>query len=272
MGTLPVNKADTYSDITTEGLSTNETHSLSQSVDGLDASAKKLFAEEVSNVEINNFNKGFLDRYSSKQVRGAEEFNRAEYVKEKIKLEGMSELVESEVRNLMAGLCAKETFFDAARVSSAQAKGVWQITPETWKHFGGIPGKETSLVAQTEVAGRILSDYYRQLNERIETDSLDKIRKNFASEDAFQVDFIVPALINAYHTGINRMIKVIEEFAKSTPVTDIPTGKDAFVAVSNFGQANITGYGQQSGSYTGKVYAYADEMIDLHEDKKSEIN
>ena len=85
MGTLPVNKADTYSDITTEGLSTNETHSLSQSVDGLDASAKKLFAEEVSNVEINNFNKGFLDRYSSKQVRGAEEFNRAEYVKEKIK-------------------------------------------------------------------------------------------------------------------------------------------------------------------------------------------
>jgi hypothetical protein len=217
--------------------------------------------------------------YANKPVVGAEDYTRAQYVAEAIQFtpwneetgEGVPPAVEAELRRLLPGLCAQESRYDASRVSKAGAMGILQIMPNNWERYGGKPGEETSLVAQVEVAGKLLSDMYRQLHDRLGDEVVAELQGHFPSEEAFQTDFLVPVLINSYNAGDGRLAEAVVSYLHDTMPDDRPEGKDLFTAIGTYA------FEQQSGLLRGfkkhsKNYPYQVEALTYHFDINNEDN
>jgi hypothetical protein len=213
--------------------------------------------------------------YADRSVVGAEEYTRSQYVAEQIKFtawneetrEGVPPVVEAELRRLLPGLCAQESRYDASRVSSAGAMGILQIMPDNWKKYDGQPGQEISLMAQVEVAGRLLSDMYRQLQDRLGNDVISELKGHFSSEEAFQKDLMVPVLINSYNAGDGRLAEAIVSYLHDTMPDDRPAGKDLFTDIGAYAYDNqsglLEGYKEHS-----KNYPYQVEALAYHFDTK----
>ncbi len=208
--------------------------------------------------------------YANKPVVGAENYTREEYVREAIVFKEWNEetrtgvplVVQDELRDVLHGLCAQESRFNASKESSAGAKGILQIMPNIWKYYGGLPGEETSLVKQVEIAGLFISDIYKQLNHRLGEETLEKLRAQFVDEDSFQLDFMVPLVINSYQTGDGRMAEAVQLYLDKTTLDKTTQGKELFVAITDFANNSeegkyLKGYGDDSEDYTKKVWAFA---------------
>jgi hypothetical protein len=188
--------------------------------------------------------------YARKPVVGAEDFTRADYVAEEIKFrewnpetgEGVPPELEEELRKFLPALCFVESRFDADRESSVNAKGIFQIMPEIWEKYGGEPGAEKSLKAQVEVAGQILSDMYQQLQNRMGEAVMSELREQFPSEQAFQKDFMLLALLNSYNAGDGTVAEAIMRYLADTDPADRPRGRDLYAAVSDYAHLKDDGY------------------------------
>jgi hypothetical protein len=210
--------------------------------------------------------------YANKPVVGEEHLSRAEYVSQAMQFEpwneetgeGLPPELEAELRNILPGLCAQESRFNADSESYAGAKGILQIMPEIWEKYGGQPGKEKSLVAQVKVAGELLSDMYRQINHRLGDEVLAELRSHFPSEQAFQVQFMLPALLNSYNAGDGIVSSVIVRYIQDTNPEDRPSGRDLYAAVGDYGRLNDDGYlkyyKDHSHSYPYQVIALAEKI------------
>jgi len=207
--------------------------------------------------------------YADRRVVGAEDYTRSEYVAEQIKFtkwneetgEGVPPVVEAELRRLLPGLCAQESRYDASRVSRSGARGILQIMPNNWKAYGGKLGEETSLVAQVEVAGRLFSDMYRQIQARLGDDVLSELKGHFSTEEAFQRDLMVPVLVNSYNAGDGRLADAVISYLHDTMPNDRPAGKDLFTKISDYAYKNQTGklegFSDHSMNYPYQVEAFA---------------
>jgi hypothetical protein len=123
-----------------------------------------------------------------------------------------------------------------------KAKGIFQIMPKIWERYGGEPGAEKSLKAQVEVAGKLLSDMYRQLQDRMGEATMTELREHFPSERAFQKEFMLLALLNSYNAGDGTVAEAITRYLADTDPADRPQGKDLYAAISDYAHLKDDGY------------------------------
>lgn len=215
--------------------------------------------------------------FAKKKVIGAEQYNRAQYVKELVKFrDDVPDCVQNEFKRLLPGLCAQESKFNAGVKSEAVAIGVMQIIPGTWNKYGGDGEGSMSLSKQLEVAGNLMSGMYTKVQDLIGEDTLNIFREKFNTEEDFQKDFLCPVTINSYNAGEARVADAVNHFAKNFSREQIPSGKDLYLAVADHASKSnesdlLRGYKRHSREYVTKVYANADvleEMGLLNEEEK----
>lgn len=186
---------------------------------------------------------------------------------------GVPPIVQQELKKIILGLCAQESKFDNDAISNKGAKGIMQIVPDTWIKYGGKPGGVRPLSEQVEIAGKLFSDIYKEINHHIGDESLRRLRSRYSNEASFERDLIVPLMINSYNTGSSRMAEAVKLYLANTPSKKIPTGKDLYVAIADYAKSSkkgvyLAGYGEQSREYVPKIYAQA-EIFNTNElDKK----
>lgn len=228
---------------------------------------------EEYRAQINPIDIESAEEFASKKVVGASEFNRKQYVQQEIKFTdwdeetgtGVPPVVQAELRRLMPGLSAKESGFNAALTSKAGAKGILQFMPETWAHYGGKPEEQKSLKRQVEIAGKFISDLYKQLNHHLGEEVLGVLRAQASDDESFQRDIMVPLVVNAYNVGAKRMAEAVQLYLERTPLESVPEGKDLYLAIAEFAKNSkegryLAGYQEQSFEYVLKIYALAEAL------------
>lgn len=243
------------------------------------AGEEDLFQIEIENykAEISALDLELADEYASKPVLGAEEYDRKSYIQEQVTFaawnpetgKGVPQVIQDELRRMLPGLCLKESRFKADAVSKAGAKGIFQIMPTVWKHYGGQPGEEVSLKKQVAVVGEYISDLYKQLNHHLGRETMGFLQAHYPDDESFQRDLLVPLLINSYNVGTSRMAEAVNLYLEQTSLEDMPKGKDLFIAIANFAEMSNDGkyldrYNVESREYVPKVYA----LLEAFEQKK----
>jgi len=250
-------------------IDTRQTEELSDRISMPDRFDKEvqMYAEAIDDSDLKK-TKEFADR----PVVGAEEMTREEYVGEAILFQewneedgsGVPSIVQEELRRILPGLCAQESRFNADSVSGANAMSIFQILPENWERYGGRPGMEKSLVAQVEVAGRLLSDFYKQLNDRIGEHNLNILKSSAGSEDKFYREVMVSLLVNSYNVGVGRMVNAVNHYLENTKADELPEGRYLYLAIAdsafNANEGNLKEYREHSRQYVSKVHAFADKL------------
>ena len=223
--------------------------------------------EKITDSDVDNTMK-----FAQKAVVGAEEFTRADYVAQEIKFTewdpeagtGVPPELEEELRKFLPALCFVESRFDADRESSVKAKGIFQIMPEIWKAYGGVEGEEKSLKAQVEVVGKLLSNMYKQLHDRLGSEVIQELKNHFPSERAFQKDFMLLALLNSYNAGDGTVAEAIARYLEDTDPADRPAGKDLYAAISDYAHLKDDGYlkyyKDHSRNYPYQIMAAAEKL------------
>ena len=187
--------------------------------------------------------------------------------------------VQERFRELAPGLIAHESRWRDDVVSPVGAKGAYQIMSAEWKRVTGDEEVSTSFVRQTEVWGEVISDMYDSVQDRIGEQKLDALRSKFPSEEAFQVELIVPLTINAYNAGPARVAEVVQKYLDSVQMDDMPEGKDLFLAIATFGELAkdethagkyLDGYSTEAKEYVSEVIATADAQKEFREKKGRE--
>ena len=136
------------------------------------------------------------------------------------------------------------------------------------------------LIKQVEAIGKHCDNIYRELMSDGVEDLLEScIRPLFANQDAYERDFLVPCMINAYNPGAGTMRRAIKEFLKVTDPSDIlerydnHVGKDVFFELSQFAEASDIGllasYGPESAAYVPYIYALRDVFV--HEERTDRV-
>ncbi len=234
----------------------------------------------IARNEITDY-KGIIEYFAKKKVRGAEESNRLQFVRNEMQFDGpLPAVVESELRRLMPGLCSQESKFNNGLSSPAEAKGIFQFIPATWESYKKkveeekrIDPKECekdikSFQLQTTIAGMFFSDLYKQVRANIGAEGMRFLERFFGDEEALQKDLIVPLMINSYNAGAARVAEAVRLYVENTPVNDMPKGKDLFIAIADFARAAkianrgryLTAYGDDAREYVPRVYAQAEVL------------
>jgi hypothetical protein len=219
----------------------------------------KIKAGEVNSVlDIAN-------HFGEKSVRGVEKnISRKDYVKEALTLSErvpavVRDELQIELRKVMPGLCAQESRFNNDITSRSGARGIFQFMPDVWDSYGKDDNDINSLKTQTEVAGLMFSDIYRQLMHHCDQEALLVARDLFSSQSDFLKHLIVPLLINSYNAGSKRLADVVNEFFTPKRNLDGLSGKDIYLAMANYAHENEEGtmekYGTDAREYVSKVYA-----------------
>ncbi len=210
--------------------------------------------------------------FGDKPVRGAEKFSRIEYVRQHLEFHHprMSDTVKSELRQLLPALCAKESKFNDDLVSDAGARGISQFMPSTWNGLKlGEYGERQPLATQVVAMGKHCDNIYSEFMTHEVEEALDlHIEPLFPSREAFERDFLVPCMINAYNPGAGTLRTALREFLKVTDTSDFiekyhtNIGKDVFFAMNRFALESDTGllaeYKERSAEYVSYIYALRD--------------
>ncbi len=211
-----------------------------------------------------------VEHFANKPVVGAEAFTRAEYVRENVVFDDdVPEIVQTELRRLLPGLCAQESGFDNSVTSRVGARGIFQFMPTTWSGNGDDPGlgmdpeQIHSLRAQVEAAGRYFSMIYRRLQAHIGAENWQLVRSWFSSDEAFEQYLVVPLMVNAYNAGSRRMADVVNTFiAAHGEVTAAPDSLALYFAIADFGRSQSEGvlaaYDVAAQQYFARVAAAAE--------------
>ena len=221
----------------------------------------------IESGEITSYDQ-IVSYFAEKPVRGAEEYNRMEYAREKIVFRtqeqagrpAVPETVQAAFREIIPGLFAQESKFNAGLVSATGAVGLAQIMPATWEEYRGTQEVSLSMIEQVAVAGELVSDNYHYITH-FGGEALSGLQSQFNSAEEFQRDFIVPLMINAYNAGGPLMGQLVAAFAAEIPVEERTTGKDLFLQFADWAKENNEGvfemYGEHAREYTARVYANA---------------
>lgn len=212
--------------------------------------------------------KSFLDivnYFAQKSVRGIDaEMSRVEYVEKEFRLsEKVPDIVraelEHEIKSILPGLCAQESKFNNSLISPVGAKGIFQFMPKTWAGYGKKESDLNSLTEQTEVAGLLMSDIFRQLMHHSDESSLLMARDLFSSQSDFLRHFITPLMINSYNSGSSRLAAAVNQFFVPGRNLEGLVGKDVYLAMSDFAQGEEKGilreYKNDAREYVSRAYA-----------------
>lgn len=232
---------------------------------------------KIKSGEIVRYIDIIVNHFGKKPVIGAEEYKRLEYVQKKIDFDNdIPEVVQNELRKIVPGLCAQESKFNAGLVSAgdAQAKGIFQFKEDTWRSYNDDPEQITSLVAQTKAAGELFADLYDWIHAEslVGRGTIDVLRSKFDNEDDFNLNLLVPLMVNSYNSGIGTMTEVMKTYVEKTSVEDMPEGKELFLDIANFGKQakgskNLNSYGSQAREYVTRVYAQAEVLNQLEQNQ-----
>ena len=110
----------------------------------------------VSEGETFNTRLSMVLHYGEKEVIGAEEVTRLQYVST-IQLEGVPTDIEQEIQNVIKGLCAQESSYHNGLESPLGAKGIFQFMPATWEELEYQESDIKLLKNQVVTAGTYLS-------------------------------------------------------------------------------------------------------------------
>lgn len=238
----------------------------------LDAFEKEAVEHSKS---LGQVNLDYIKEHAYKKVDGSEKYTRIEFVQKKIEFsDNLPPTMQEELRKKLPGLCVQESKFNDKLVSKSGARGVMQIMPVNWVSYGGKPEDALSLKKQVEIAGKLFSDYYEQLKDSLGDDSLQTLRNQFASEDSFQKDLMVPLLINSYNAGPSRVGEAARLFVKKMGRNNKLSGKELYLAIAKYAESSkegkyLSGYGEESAEYVTKVYGF-DER-ELHKVRKKKV-
>lgn len=231
--------------------------------------------------------------FGEKPVRGGDGLSRIEYVREQVTFGGnlaeTSAGFQTALRRLLPGLCAVESGFNDAVTSSAGARGIFQFMPNTWhKDLGREAFKvdvPVPLVEQVAAAGELFSKMYNRIRYWSHEEPnwqgrnfLEDIKQLFPSQEAFEEQFLLPCLVNAYNVGEKGMGEVIQAFAQSAEFHSLQQegvgGHDVFQVMTEFGFASdhpdLDDYGPEASTYVQKIYAFA-EVLDTEREEVVQV-
>jgi hypothetical protein len=203
--------------------------------------------------------------FAQKPVRGVgKEISRRDYVRESFNLgkgvpSVVREAIEEELRTVIPGLCAKESMFNNSLKSRTGATGIFQFMPNIWKGYGREEGDISSLKIQTETAGLLMSDIYRELMHHVDDHALLRVRDTFASKEDFLRHFITPLIINSYNAGSSRLATAVNQYFTPKRNLDGLEGKDAYLAMADYAESEEEGtlanYKTDAREYVSRAYA-----------------
>jgi len=265
-------------------------------------SLKKQYKETVEPELVEKIESGevrstleVVEFFGSKDVVGAEEQTRIEYIQNEIQfkdisIEGRGEewmIAQSELKSILPGLCAQESRFDNNALSSDKAAGIFQFMPETWeevqKEYKKINGEDSeplsmmSLKDQTVAASLHFSNIYKRL-VHYSGGELDSIKKMFFKNGGFEKYFLVPLMINSYNAGSKRLSDAVILLASEFQTTEDAEkvfgrdsqylGFDVFFHLAQIADDSDTGtlgrYSEAASEYVPRIYAFAD-LLDRKE-------
>lgn len=231
--------------------------------------------EGIENGEINS-NLDILSYFGTKEVRGAEEYNRIEYVSRFVSFThpSISPLVERELRELLPAICAKESKFNDDLVSPAGARGICQFMPEVWEGLGYGPyGDFEPFTKQVEALSRHIDNICKELHSNgVEHILKNDIRPLFLSQEGYEQHFLLPCIINSYNTGAGRLRSAIGEFCNEPEAIYLnerygeSDNKNLFYDIVNFAEESkvdsLKKYGPASFAYPFHVYAAREVLLE----------
>lgn len=214
-------------------------------------------------------NLDIIHYFGDKPVRGAEHLSRINFLRQSVvfKNSRMSADVQAEVRDLLPAVCGKESKFNDDLKSSEGARGISQFMPATWSGLGmGEYGEFQPLITQVEAMGKHCDNIYNELMSDGVEDLLEScIVPLFPTRAAYERDFLVPCMINAYNPGAGTMRRAVKEFLRMNDPSDIleryksQVGKDVFFELNQFALESDIGllasYGPESAAYVPVIYA-----------------
>lgn len=131
--------------------------------------AEKLLEEFEKEKE----NKSDVLFHANKRVIGAENFSRMEYVKHIFQTQKSTipQGIMKSIAMVIQGLPSIESFgYENNHTSSAQAFGIWQITPDTWdeqvKKIKETHLKKNSFIDQTKIAFHLFESNYSYIFQK----------------------------------------------------------------------------------------------------------
>lgn len=200
-----------------------------------------------------------------------------------------SKILPESIKQLMPGLCGVESQFDDAAESSDEAVGAWQLTIDAAEQGGiihtrkigkgkgrkVIVGRDNRISFELATQGAVgyMEYLYKYFQAR---PACEEIKKKFGfSDEDFIEHFMTPVTINAYHSGMGNLRKIIEWFAEKVSTEDVkrrlgnpPYGKDIYTLMSElymeFGKSaefaasnggKLSTYDMHSRNYFHKVTA-----------------
>lgn len=225
-----------------------------------------------------------LDHYfGDKPVQGETAYSRIEYPRNHMTFTGnlaQVERVTKTLPHLVPGLFSVESGFDDS-VTNAEtgARGISQILPYVWEkdlHRSHYQPEEhipyTEQVAGvadlfSEIYVAIMNHAYEEPHQQ-GRNFLEEIKTLFPDQAAFEQEFYIPCMINAYYAGAQTIGELIQAYAKSALFakhqTDHETGSiGVFMEMTNFGVTCDETlslkriYTATARDYVPKVYAYA---------------
>ena len=203
--------------------------------------------------------------FAEKPVFDSPEMTRQQFVEEKIEFsERMHPAAQSELRNLIVGLCAQESNFHNGLVSSANARGVFQILEEVWvKDYDQDPEDFKSLEKQVEIAGKHLSRMHSRMQDKAGELAMEQLRAVHGNdEEMMQVEVLVPLTLNSYNAGPDSVGEAVRKYFEGAENRAKQlTGRDLFLDIADFARQRDGGllgsYGEHAREYVPRIYAKA---------------
>lgn len=214
-----------------------------------------------------------VNYFADKPVVGATEFTRFDYVQNEIVFRDnqMPRSIQTELRKLIPALCVQESGFNNDVTSDRGAQGIFQFIPDTWTGYGKDMADISSLRAQVEVAGEFFSDLYAQVHYWCGDEALAYLKVQCASQEAFEIELLVPLIINAFNAGARRMGDAVKEFVKSQQAQNTMLlaneSFDLFASIIDMAETSQVGtladYGEHARQYVPRIYGHSLALQEL---------
>jgi len=209
-----------------------------------------------------------IDRMSSLVAEGDQYSSMLHLIHEHLELQSISEPICSAVRDMMLYVPYVESRFSNDAVSPVQAFGIMQLMPSTWDEHSRDGEQKENLIDQVKVAGRLLEQTHRHLMNRHES-TIELISELFFDGDRDKCgrEFIAPAIIGGYFSGMGTIVQVLDGFyedyvnaEEKIRMTEQGVLEDEMGVYGLFSTAGeLHGYarlyGEESGKYVPKIIA-----------------
>ncbi|MCB9816230.1 hypothetical protein H6786_02425 [Candidatus Nomurabacteria bacterium] len=182
--------------------------------------------------------------------------------------EGIPPRAQAKLRELLIGMCAKESRFDPSRRNGEYA-GLLQVSEKLLESYGSDPKKYQDPAEQIRVAALHLEEKYDQLISHLESQgTMDLLRQHGVEEQTLQDEILPRLAADSHHAGAGRLAEAVKYYFKQVPADQIPRGRDLVPAIIDFARASdagdyLSGYGAVSAKYLveGEAWTLALEQL-----------